>query len=132
MQPRTRAQQTSHTLRPPVGSPESVRIRLLGGFSVSVGSRTIEGSAWRLRKAASLVKLLALSSGHRMHREQVMDILWPELGTRAAANNLRQVLHVARRVFDPDPSAASRYLSLKGEQLALCPGEQLWVDVEAF
>jgi len=109
-----------------------VRIRLLGGFSVSVGSRTIEGSAWRLRKAASLVKLLALSSGHRMHREQVMDILWPELGTRAAANNLRQVLHVARRVFDPDPSAASRYLSLKGEQLALCPGEQLWVDVEAF
>jgi predicted ATPase/DNA-binding SARP family transcriptional activator/DNA-binding CsgD family transcriptional regulator len=109
-----------------------VRLRLLGGFSVSVGSRTIEGSAWRLRKAASLIKLLALSPGHRMHREQVMDVLWPDLGSRAAANNLRHVLHVARRRFDPDPNTAARYLTLQGDQLALCPGEQLWVDMEAF
>jgi DNA-binding SARP family transcriptional activator len=59
-------------------SPEPVRIRLLGGFSVSIGSRTIEESAWRLRKAASLVKVLALASGHRLHREQVMELLWPD------------------------------------------------------
>ena len=52
--------------------PEAVRIKLLGGFRVTVGSRTIEEYAWRLRKAASLVKLLSLSLGHRMHREQVM------------------------------------------------------------
>jgi len=109
-----------------------VRIRLLGGFSLSVGSRTIEASAWRLRKAANLIKLLALSSGHRMHREQVMEVLWPDLSPRAASNNLRHVLHVARRVFDPDPSAGSRYLSLQDDQLVLCPGEQLRVDVEAF
>ena len=109
-----------------------MRITLLGGFSVSVGSRTIEEGAWHLRKAANLVKLLALSPGHRMHREQVMGVLWPELDSRAAANNLRYVLHVARRTFDLDPSAASRYLSLHGEQLALCPDDQLRVDVEAF
>jgi DNA-binding SARP family transcriptional activator len=52
-----------------------VRIRLLGGFSVSVGSRTIAHNEWRLRKAATLVKLLALVPGHRMHREQTMDLL---------------------------------------------------------
>jgi predicted ATPase/DNA-binding SARP family transcriptional activator/DNA-binding CsgD family transcriptional regulator len=118
--------------RPPNGVPEPVRIRLLGGFSLSVGSRTIEASAWRLRKAANLIKLLALSSGHRMHREQVMEVLWPDLSPRAASNNLRHVLHVARRVFDPDPSAGSRYLSLQDDQLVLCPGGQLLVDVEAF
>jgi two-component SAPR family response regulator len=67
--------------------PEAVRIWLLGGFRVSVGSRTIEEGAWRLRKAAALVKLLALASGHRLHREQVMDILWPDSGRRAASNN---------------------------------------------
>src|SRR5919112_5204284 len=87
--------------------PEVVRIWLLAGFRLSVGPHTIEGRVWRLRKAASLVKLLALSPGHRMHREQVMDILWPDLGRRAAANNLRQVLHVTRRIFDPDPGTAS-------------------------
>jgi hypothetical protein len=37
-----------------------VRIRLLGGFEVSDGERTVAHSAWRLRKAKTLVKLLAL------------------------------------------------------------------------
>jgi predicted ATPase/DNA-binding SARP family transcriptional activator/DNA-binding CsgD family transcriptional regulator len=67
-----------------------------------------------------------------MHREQVMDVLWPDLGSQAASNNLRGVVHVARRTLEPDPSAASRYLTLQDDQLALCPEDQLWVDVEAF
>jgi len=109
-----------------------VRINLLGGFQVSVDSRTIEESAWRLRKAASLVKLLALSPGHSLHREQIMYLLWPNLGRRAASNNLRVVIHAARRALGPNPNAASHYLALQGERIALCPGEQFWVDVEAF
>lgn len=85
-----------------------------------------------LRKAASLVKLLALSPTHRLHREQVMDALWPDLGTGRASNNLRQALHAARRTLEPGRSANSRYLSLREKQLTLCPGERLWVDIEAF
>jgi predicted ATPase/DNA-binding SARP family transcriptional activator/DNA-binding CsgD family transcriptional regulator len=34
--------------------------------------------------------------------------------------------------LEPDPSAASRYLTLQDDQVALCPEDQLWVDVEAF
>jgi hypothetical protein len=55
-----------------VKEPEAVRIGLLGSFRVSVGSRTLGEDGWRLRKAASLVKLLALAPNHRLHREQVM------------------------------------------------------------
>jgi predicted ATPase/DNA-binding SARP family transcriptional activator/DNA-binding CsgD family transcriptional regulator len=112
--------------------PEAVRIRLLGGFQVSVGARAIEQDQWRLRKAASLVKLLALSPGYCLHREQVMDLLWPESGRKAASNNLRQALYAARRALDPGPASPNRYLRLRDEQLALCPTAQLWVDVEAF
>ena len=112
-------------------APFPVRIRLLGGFSVWVGSRAVPEGAWHLRKAKSLVKLLALAPGHRVHREQVMEFLWPELGRRAASNNLRRTLHVARRALEPDPSA-SRYLISHGEHLTLCPDGPLWVDVEAF
>jgi hypothetical protein len=42
---------------------EAMRIRLLGGFRVSVGEHSIGDDQWRLRKAASLVKLLALQPG---------------------------------------------------------------------
>ena len=58
--------------------------------------------------------------------------MWPESGKKAASNNLRQTLHVARRTLHPDPEIASRYLSVSGEQLLMCPEGQLWVDVEAF
>ncbi len=112
--------------------PEAVRVWLLGGFRISVGPRTIEGDAWRLRKAAALVKLLALAPDHRLHREQAMDLLWPELGKRAASNNLRQVLHGARKMLDPASDSRNRYLSLQDEQLALCPTGDLQVDVDAF
>ena len=113
--------------------PEAVRIWLLDGFRMSVGSRTIEGNEWRLKKAGSLVKLLALTQGHRLHREQVMDVLWPELDTEPAANNLHRALHFARAALGDTPAnTTSRYLTLRGDLLTLCPNGPLWVDVEAF
>jgi predicted ATPase/DNA-binding SARP family transcriptional activator len=112
------------------GKAETVRIRLLGGFRVSVGDNTVPENVWRLKKAASLVKLLALASEHRLHREQAMALLWPDLGRQAASNNLRQALHAARRAFDS--AAGTQYLVSQDEQLALCPQGDLWVDVEAF
>jgi DNA-binding SARP family transcriptional activator len=119
----------------PGGKPEAVRVWLLGGFRVSVGFRSIEEEEWRLRKAASLLKLLALAPGHRLHREQAMDLLWPDLDPRAAANNLHHALHVARRFLEPAAPAATaacRHLHLRGEWFALCPEGPVWVDVEAF
>jgi DNA-binding SARP family transcriptional activator len=110
--------------------PEVVRLWLLGGFRVSVGSRTIEEREWRLRKAASLIKVLALASGRRLHREQAMELLWPDSEKRAASNNLRRVLHAARKVLDP--TIGSRYLASEDGSLVLCPRGKVWVDVEAF
>jgi DNA-binding SARP family transcriptional activator len=59
-----------------------------------------------------------------------MELLWPGLDPVAAANNLHHALHVARRVLQPvaPARAASRYLPLRDEQLALCPDGPLWVD----
>src|SRR5215217_597888 len=119
----------------PRGTLETVRIWLLGGFRISVGSsRSIGEDEWRLRKAGSLIKLLALAPGHRLHREQAMDLLWPELTSEAAANNLHHALHIARRTLEPSApaGAASGCLHLRGERLALYPDGTLWVDVEAF
>jgi predicted ATPase/DNA-binding SARP family transcriptional activator len=113
-----------------VREPEVLRIALLGGFRVSVGTRTIEEDAWHMRKAANLVKLLALAPGHLLLREQAMDALWPDLARRAASNNLRQVLHAARRVLDP--VVGSRYVTPENGSLILGQEGLLWVDAEVF
>jgi DNA-binding SARP family transcriptional activator len=112
------------------GEEQAVRIWVLGGFRVAMGAIHIEREAWRLRKAAALMKLLALAPSHRLHREQVMEALWPHLGKKAASNNLRNILHAARAILDS--SAGSRYLASEKDSLELCPRGDLWVDVDAF
>ena len=107
-----------------------VRILLLGGFAVQVRGQPVPEAAWGLRKARDLLKLLALAPGHRLHREQVMERLWPD--RTPVANNLHQVLHAARKALgngaEPDP----RLLTLHDGILTLCPDGSLWVDAEAF
>ena len=95
--------------------PETLRAWLLGGFRDSVGPRTIEDKDWRLKKAAGLVKPLALAPNHRIHRKQVRDLLWPELNVSKAANNLRYALYNARRTLGGTSSAAAcRSIQLGG------------------
>src|SRR5947209_7196785 len=77
-----------------------VTLQLLGGFDAAVDGDPVPEEAWRLKKARELVKLLALAPGHRVHREQAMDVLWRDRGPDAAANNLNQAVHVARRALD--------------------------------
>ena len=106
---------------------ETVRVRLLGGFRLAVGRREVPNEAWRLRKAQALVKLLALAPGHALHREQAMDLLWPNLGRKAASNNLRGALHAARQALDPDRRRGPAGLDSEGERIdrAVPGGEPL-------
>jgi DNA-binding SARP family transcriptional activator len=106
-------------------SDAEICISLLGGFSVAVAGKPVEDH-WRLRKAKTLVKLLALAPGHWLHRAIVEDILWPDTQPQAAANNLHQILHSVRRML----GRAS--ITLHDDVIRLCPGGRLNVDVDAF
>ena len=72
--------------------PEAVRVRLLGDFSVRVGSRVVDWGEWRLRKAATLVQMLGLAKDHRLHRERIMAALWPDLGKSRPIQGTRRWL----------------------------------------
>lgn len=107
----------------------SLRVRLLGTFEVVIDDRPIPNNAWRLQKAAALIKILALAPGQRLHREQVLELLWSDLEPSAAVNNLHYTLHVARRTLG---SAASSVLRLKDGILSLHLTGGVWVDVDEF
>ena len=109
----------------------TLRVALLGGFSVRVGSRAVPGS-WRLRKSKTLVKLLALAGGHRAHRDVLAGVLWPGLDPAAAANNLHQVLHAARRALASDRPLPAGALCLRDDIVILWPDGDLIVDADVF
>jgi predicted ATPase/DNA-binding SARP family transcriptional activator len=102
-----------------------VQIHLLGGFVVSIDGRPVEDDAWRLRRARTLLKLLVLAPDHRMHREQLMELLWPE--GPPAGNSLHQVMYTARRALGVAPVR----LAMRDSVVTL-DGDALWVDVDAF
>src|SRR5437868_6599367 len=101
-------------------------VSLLGSFEVRVDGSPVPPDAWRSRRAADLVKLLALEPGHELHREVVMDLLWPELGTEAAGANLRKAVHYARRAMQ-----AEEAIRTKGGMLSLW-GAGVEVDALRF
>ena len=113
-----------------MGRGGDLRIRLLGGFSVTVGKRAVDPGTWTRKHPRALVSLLALTPGHRLHREQIIDALWPDLDPTAAGNNLRKALHLARRALGDGSGEAATLIVGRGEALALAP--DAWVDVEVF
>ena len=109
------------------GAETSVRITLLGGFAVRAGTRDIAPEAWRLSKARSLIKLLALAPAQRLPRDQVLDALWPDFTPEAAQNNLHTTLAAVRRVLAPEGS-----LHLREGLLTLGTTLPLRIDVAEF
>jgi predicted ATPase/DNA-binding SARP family transcriptional activator len=107
-----------------------MRVQLLGGFGVEVDGRTVDASRWRLTKARTVVKLLALDPGQRLHREYLLDLLWPDLSPSAAANNLHQALHAARRALAGE--GANGLLELRDQVVVLRASGLVEVDAARF
>lgn len=117
-------------------SPDAIaplRVRLLGGFCVERIDDGQAVSGWPRRPAKTLIKLLAVQPGHALHREQIIDILWPDADAESALNSFGKVLHAARRALEPRRVRRqdSAYLRLTDGMLALNTMHVV-VDVDEF
>jgi DNA-binding SARP family transcriptional activator len=104
-----------------------IAIELLGRWIVTVDDQAVSSDSWRSRRAADVVKLLALAPDHRMHRLQVMEALWPESQPDASGTNLRKALHFARVAL-----ADERAIVNEHGVLVLAPEARVHTDVERF
>src|SRR4051794_28402505 len=105
----------------------STEIHLLGRFEAVVDGRSVPGDAWKGRQASALVKLLALAPGRSLHRERVVDALWPGLAVADAAPRLHKAAHYARRALGHDDA-----LVLRAETVSLLPRGDVVIDVARF
>jgi DNA-binding SARP family transcriptional activator len=104
-----------------------LEVRMLGGFEVLVDSRHVPAEAWPQRRATDLVKLLALTSGHRVPRDEVLEMLWPKLSAHAAAANLHKAASYTRRALGD-----ARAIVLRSGLVELAPDAEVTTDVERF
>lgn len=111
---------------------EVLCISLLGAFSVTLNGDAIPDDAWRLRKAKTLIKLLALAPEQRLHADQAAELLWADRDSTSARNNLHQAIFAARRALDSTGLEGRRCLELQEDVMALCPHDPVRIDVVAF
>jgi DNA-binding SARP family transcriptional activator len=109
-----------------------VRLVLLGGFRAERTDSRQHIDGWQRRSAKSLTKLLATSPGHALHREQIIEFLWPGVDAESGLNSFGKALHAARRAFEPElqPRQSSAYLCMTDSMLAL--SDCVEVDADRF
>ena len=118
------------------GRSGNLRARTLGSFAIWWGGVQIPDDAWRKRKAATLLKCLLSAEGHRLHRDQILEVLWPDAAPAAAMQNLHYTTHLLRRILDK-PGSASSHLRMRDDLLSLLPSmdeiaSDEWLDATTF
>jgi DNA-binding SARP family transcriptional activator len=95
----------------PVYPPSRPMVRVLGSVCLDDGNRLVPIRRERVRAV-----LAALALHRRLTRERLTDLLWPDMGPVAGANNLRATLSYARRELPPGIELATvgRAIELRG------------------
>ena len=123
-------------LAPAAAPAEGLRVRTLGGFAVWRDGTLLPPGSWGRRAVAALFKCLLDTPAGGLHREALIDLLFPEAEPATGAKRLRNTAYLLRQLLDGQDVQAS-HLQQAGESLALVPApgrdaDANWLDAAAF
>jgi hypothetical protein len=93
-------------------------VRTLGRFEVVAAGAT-EPARWTSRKARDTLKLLATRRGRAIPREELIDLLWPDLDVPTGRSRLSVTLSLLRNALDPERRLPSDPLRSDRQSVAL-------------
>ncbi|TMG82463.1 MAG: hypothetical protein E6H74_10780 [Betaproteobacteria bacterium] len=105
------------------------QIQLLGGLRATHGNCVI--AQFPSRPIAMLLARLALQPQRRHAREELIELLWPNVELDVGRNRLRQVLSTLRRLLEPPDVPPYSVLSADRQTIGLTP-DAVGSDVREF
>jgi DNA-binding SARP family transcriptional activator len=98
------------------------------------GEQEIEAREWQRDKARQLIQLLLTRRGRWLQREEICELLWPQLSPEAAGRDFKVALNALYRALEPAraPEAPSAFVARDGSAYRLRPEVDLWHDAAAF
>lgn len=112
-----------------------LRIHLLGPTTVwRVDGTKVKGALWQQAKVRALLALLAVNNGQPIHKERIVECLWPDMEDDSAQHNLHTAVHNLRRSLEPNLQRAtdSRYIHYEKGCYLLNGETTHWLDVAVF
>ncbi len=108
----------------------TLRAFTLGRFGLVVGDQGIAVARWHRKQALALLKYLLTDRGHAVHRERLIDSLWPDAAPRQGRERLKVTVYFLRQQL--------RQAGIRQEVIGMVDGayflrrEEIWIDVDAF
>lgn len=98
----------------PRGAGAGIRITTLGGLAIHRGGEQIPDSAFGRQKARVLLAMLACARGP-VHRERLIEALWPSLSEERGLAALHSTLYTLRRALEPHAAGRRRSSLVRAE-----------------
>ena len=75
----------------------SIAVFMFNQFKVVIGDQLVD--SWINNKSKSIFKYLITHKGDFIHKERLVDLLWPESDPELARNNLNVAIHNLRKTL---------------------------------
>lgn len=115
--------------RSPLGEEATpTRLCCLGGFALVIAGQPVDEAGAKPMERTAL-HVLAMQAGEAVHREQLVEMLWPGADPDAGRHRLQVAISALRRLVEPDVGGRPRYLLRDGDSYRLVLGDGALVDV---
>ncbi|QHC22910.1 AfsR/SARP family transcriptional regulator [Streptomyces sp. GS7] len=109
-----------------------VAIWCFGGFRMAIGDRIVDWMKIRPRARAAM-RLLAMRAGRPVHKEALIEALWPDAPLASATANLQVAISSLRGLLEPDRERRKPQLVVRtGDAYLLNLPADAYLDTLAF
>jgi|TARA_B100002003_G_scaffold234481_1_gene248428 DNA-binding SARP family transcriptional activator len=115
---------------PPVTQQHRLQVFTLGGFGVTVAGRSVDIGKWKRKQAVALLKYLVNQLDHPVHRECLLDYLWPKADESQGLGRLKVAIYCLRRELRA-LGIGDDVLKTVGDTYIL-RRDSVWLDVDTF
>jgi len=113
-----------------VAPVQPLRIFTLGHFGLVVAGGGLDVDSWKRKQAATLLKILANQLGRPVHRERLIEWLWPDCDAESGWKRLKVIVSFLREKLRAG-GASEDSIETVGQTYRLRT-DAVWVDAEAF
>jgi len=111
----------------------ALHVQTLGGFRVWRRGEEVPATAWGREKAIHLFQFFITMRRQYVHKEQIMDRLWPDLDIEKGDRDFKVALNSINKALEPEREPRSDPLFVKRYGLAYgIDFENVWLDTEAL
>lgn len=114
----------------PVTRRHTLHVFTLGGFGMALGGRSVDIGKWKRKQAVTLLKYLITQLDRPVHRERLIDCLWPDADEKQGWGRLKVTMYCLRQELRANGMSDDAIKTTDNSYLLR--RDSIWVDTQVF